>query len=199
MTVEELLQDPAILESGPLKVALLRGPIYSDDATTWARVLDHENALRLFFAQIGLEVKVNRDFGYAYLDQFSSELTGGKFGALFTRRTLGFAPTVIGVALRDELLSREITRLEEGPAVMTLDEIVDLVQAFLKETPDQVKERERWRSAVIEFAKLGFIKDLATEKQEYQLRPILRARFELETLNDLKEALIRHAAKSANS
>lgn len=198
MTVDELLQDPAIQESGPIKVALLRGPIYSDDAHEWARVLQYAETLALYFAQIGLELKINRDFGYAYLDQFSEDSAAGKFGILFNRRALGFEPTVIGVTLRDELLDREVTRLGEGPAIMTLDEIVDKVQAFLQEKNDQVKERERWKKAVRSFAELGFIKEIDPVKEEYQLRPILQARFGLETLTELKEALIKYAGKSTN-
>lgn len=198
MTVDELLNDPVVQETGPIKVALLRGPLYSEDASTWARVLQHRDALKLYFAQIGLELKLNEDFGYAYLDQIPADQLGGRFGALFNRRPLGFEPTVIGVALRDELLRRETTRLGEGPAVMTRDEIVDLVQAFLKESPDQVKERERWSAAVAAFAKLGFLKDLENEKEEFQLRPIIRARFEIETLHELKAALQKHANRSAN-
>lgn len=198
MTVDELLQDPSIQESGPIKVALLRGPVYSEELTQWARVLQYETELALYFAQIGLELKINQDFGYAYLDQIPNDQPGGKFGTLFTRRALGFEATVIGVALRDEMLRRETTRLDEGAMVMTVDEIVDLVQAFLKESPDQVKERERWRTAVMAFTKLGFLKELPSDKQELQLRPIIRARFELETLQDLKRALLHHLGKAAD-
>ncbi len=198
MTIEELLNDPGITESGPLKVALLRGPIYSEDAGTWARLLQYRAPLALYFIQIGLELKLNEDFGYAYLDQIPPEQPGGKFGTLFARRALSFETTVVGVALRDELLRRETMRLDEGPAVMPLEEIVDLVQAFLKDSPDEVKERDRWRAAVLGFAKLGFLKDLQSEKKEFQLRPIIRARFDIETLAALKEALTRHAAKSTD-
>lgn len=200
MTVDELLQDPATQESGPIKVSLLRGPIYSDDPHEWARVLQYEEPLGLYFAQIGLELKINKDFGYAYLDQYPEESVAGKFGVLFNRRALGFEPTVIGVTLRDELLDREVTRIGDGgPVVMTVDEIVNRVQAFLQEKPDQVKERERWKTAVKKFAELGFIKQIDAEKEEYQLRPILNARFGLETLTELKEALIKYAGKSNNA
>ena len=197
MSIDELLQDPVIVETGPLKVALLKGPIYSEDASQWGRMLQHRAVLELFFVQISLELKVSEDFGYAYLDQIPADQSGGKFGTLFTRRPLGFEVTVIGVALRDELIRRETTRLEEGPAVMPLDDIVNLVQAFIKDSSDEVKERERWRLAVVGFAKLGFLKDLQNERKEYQLRPIIRARFDLETLQELKQALINHAAKIA--
>jgi hypothetical protein len=197
MTKEELLRDPVINETGPLKVALLRGPVYAEDATTWGRLVHHREALELYFLQISLELKINEDFGYAYLDQLGPDQPGGKFGTLFARRPLGFEPTVIGVALRDELLRRETTRVDEGPVVMPLEEIVDLVRAFIKDTADEVKERERWRAAVLAFAKLGFLKDLQNEREEYQLRPIIRARFDLETLQELKAALIRHAAKTS--
>lgn len=198
MTIDELLQDPVIQETGPIKVSLLKGPLYSEDAKVWSRILQYREQLSLYFAQIGLELKISEDFGYAYLDQIPSDQTGGRFGTLFNRRALGFEPTVIGVALRDELLRRETTHLGEGPAVMTRDEIVDLVQAFLKEAPDQVKERERWQSAVGVFAKLGFLKELENDKDEFQLRPIIRARFEIETLHELKAALQKHAARSSN-
>lgn len=197
MTPEELLQDPVIIETGPLKVALLRGPVYAEEAGSWARLLHHQEVLTLYFLQIGLELKINRDFGYAYLDQISADEPGGKFGTLFARRPLSFEATVVGVALRDELLRRETVRLDEGPAVMPLEEIVELVRAFIKDSADEVKERDRWRAAVLAFAKLGFLKDLQNERKEFQLRAIIRARFDFETLQELKETLIRHAAKIA--
>jgi hypothetical protein len=50
-------------------IKLLQDPLYNDDVTTWNLLLSYTEPVRLYCAQMGLELRVHEEDGFAYLLQ----------------------------------------------------------------------------------------------------------------------------------
>ena len=73
---------------------LLKGDIDSSDKKNWKELLQYEENIHDFVNQIGLELIINKDDGYALLKQFEIDEQGGKVG-LKTRTSIGYESSVI--------------------------------------------------------------------------------------------------------
>ena len=192
MTPQELFQDPVIAKTAPVKLALLRGPLYSESADLWATLTQFEAQIRTYFDQIGIHVFISTNDGYAYLDQVGEDHPGYGLPKLFRKLQYTFEATVIGAAIREEMHRRESSRMEDAATVLSMEDIVALIQAFLKIRADAAKERGRWEEKVRAFSRMGFLRPLTGDVERFEVRPIIRAKFNVETLIALKEILQGH-------
>lgn len=197
MTPQELFQDAAIAKTAPVKLALLKGPLYSESADLWAVMTAYEAQVRTYFDQIGVQVIISTNGGYAYLDQVGEDHPGYSLPKLFRKHQYTFETTVIGAAIREEMLRRESSRMEDAATVLSMEDIVGLIQAFLKIRADAAKERGRWEEKIRAFGRMGFLRPVNGDTERFEVRPIIRAKFNVETLAALKEILQRHANKPA--
>jgi hypothetical protein len=55
--------------SAPVKVRLLQDAIYSDEADLWATLLRYRQHIENYFQEIGLNLVVHEEDGFAYLKQ----------------------------------------------------------------------------------------------------------------------------------
>ena len=63
------MKSNAVVAYAPIIIKLLQGPLFSDELTTWNLLLKHVGEVQTHFAQIGLEVRVHEEDGFAYLHQ----------------------------------------------------------------------------------------------------------------------------------
>jgi hypothetical protein len=199
MTPEEQFKDIVLAQSAPVKIALLKGAIYSENADLWSALSTHRPHIEEYFSQVGVAIELNEADGYAFLAGVGEEHPAFNLPKIFRRNQYTFEITVVGAVIREELLQREASRLEDAAVVVSMDEIVDLIEVFLKVKADAAKERGRWETAVRAFARMGFLKPLSGDEEKFAVRPIVRAKFNIETLQALKSELQKYAAKSSSS
>jgi Domain of unknown function (DUF4194) len=104
---------------------LLQGPLYQDDAP-WNLLLQYREQVRLYFAQMGLELQFYEEDGFAYVRQPEIEDDEGNHLDLprLTRRIqLSYHVTLLCVLLREQLLQFEVSNLESAACILTRDQI----------------------------------------------------------------------------
>src|SRR5579871_6940143 len=90
--------------SAAVKVRLLQDAIYAEDAELWDALLRYRTPhIEGYFQEIGLQLVVHEDDGFAYLKQIDVE-DGSALPRLFRRDRLTRGVAVVGVVLRERLL-----------------------------------------------------------------------------------------------
>lgn len=186
-----------IRESAPVKVALLRGPLYSDDAA-WEPMLKHKGDIVRFFAELGLRLIVDSVDGFAYLDQAAEDESGGDWPKLLYRDRFSYDMTCVLLVLREWLLSQE-TKPSEERAPLRMEDLIGQLRPFSRKKEANVeKEEKRWREAINKVVALGFLKRWKGE-DAFIVRPIIRARLSIDHLKSLRESLEQHISQKEQS
>lgn len=177
-------------------IKLLQGPLYNDEITAWNILLSHTEQIRLYCAQMGLELRLHEEDGYAYVHQ--PQLTDEEekpvdLPRLTRRLPLSKPVSVLCVLLREQLLLFETSNLESIACVLTREQIYDLLQPMLPERTNElsvVRKVDGWIEQVVD---LGFLKKRPLLGPNYfEVRRILKAKINAEQLEGLKERLEMH-------
>lgn len=186
---------PRSFPSAAVKVRLLQDAIYSDDAELWATLLRYRSPhLENYFQEIGLQLVVHEEDGFAYLKQADQE-DGAAIPRLFRRDKLTKGVAIVGVVLRERLLQFDEKVHDESRLIVRKDEIVQMVAPFFPETNDEIRADKRIEVAINKAEEMGLLRKMpASEGDErYEVRRIIKSRFPAETLKALREQLETHA------
>src|ERR1700761_6864925 len=94
---------PKTSPSAAVKVRLLQDAVYSEETELWTTLLRYQQHIENYFHEIGLELVVHEQDGFAYLKQTESE-DGSGLPRLFRRDKLTKGVAIVGVILREQLL-----------------------------------------------------------------------------------------------
>lgn len=165
---------------------LLQGVIYQDDSL-WEKLFLYQTALIDYFARIGLTLLIAETDGFAYLkQQEDDDSSQPPLPRLVRRIPLSYSMTLLGVLLREKLDYLE-NAMPDATPIISRDEIHDLIKPFLIERGDDrvtYKKIDGWIKKVIE---IGFLKE--TGDAQYEIRRILKAKFDSEQLATIKAML----------
>lgn len=176
--------------SAAAKIRLLQDAIYSEEFDLWATLLRYQPHIESYFREIGLELIVHEQDGFAYLKQADAEDTTG-IPRLFRRDKLSKGVAIIGVILREQLLHFDEKVHDETRLVLRKEEILQLAAPFFPETNDEIRADRRLETALNRAQEMGLLRQLpAPEGEErYEVRRIVKARFAVEILKDLRKQL----------
>ena len=87
---------------------------------------------------------------------------------------------------------------DENRLILRKEEIMQLVAPFFPETNDQIRADKRIEAAITKAGDMGLLHKLSTSESDerYEVRRIVKARFPIETLKELREQLEFHASAS---
>src|SRR5205823_14800846 len=94
---------PKSFPSAGVKIRLLQDAVYAEDGDLWGTLLRYRPHIENYFNEIGLELIVHEDDGFAYLKQTQQDENAG-IPRLFRRDRLTKGVALIGVLLREQLL-----------------------------------------------------------------------------------------------
>lgn len=179
--------------SAAVKIRLLQDALYSEDADLWTALLRYQQHIENYFHEIGLELVVHEQDGFAYLKQAESE-DGGGLQRLFRRDKLTKGVAILGVILREQLLHFDEKVHDETKLTIRKDDILQLAAPFFPETNDDIRADKRLEAAIHKAEELGLLRKLSgTEGEDrYEVRRIVKARFPVETLKELRDQLQNH-------
>ena len=186
---------PRTFPSAAVKVRLLQDAVYSDDAELWVILLRYRSPhLENYFQEIGLELVVHEEDGFAYLKQADHE-DGVAIPRLFRRDKLTKGVAIIGVVLRERLLQFDEKVHDESRLIVGKDEIIQMVAPFFPETNDEIKADKRIEGAINKAEEMGLLRKMpgGDSNESYEVRRVIKARFPVETLKALREQLEAHA------
>lgn len=174
-------------------IQLMRGVVYrAQDEPTWLALDRHAPAVRDHFGSIGVDVIVDDGEGYAYL-QSRPEVDGEEpLPRLVNRRTLTYNVSLLLVLLRKRLVEFETTGTE-GKLVLSRDQIVEMLRLFLAESTNEARVVDQVDSTIRRAADLGFLRQLRGRADEWEVRRILKAYVDAQTLSDFAGKLAEYA------
>ena len=190
------MRNNLIAPFAPAVIRLLQGPLYSDEQTAWKSLVQYYEQARQYCAQIGLELVLYEEEGYAYLRQPEWEDEEGKVIALprLTRRLpLSRDISLLCVLLREQLLLFETGSLGGTACLLSREHIRELLLPALPERHNELLLHKRIDALIEKVVELGFLRKTTQLDQDYfEVRPILKARINADQLVELKERIAKH-------
>jgi len=178
-------------------IELMRGVVYRESQeTSWSTLTRHDAAVRDHFATIGVDVVVDDDEGYAYL-RSQEEVDGDEsLPRLVKRRSLTYNVSLLLVLLRKRLVEFETTG-GEGKLVLSRDQILNLLRLFLADSTNEARVIDQVDATIKRVADLGFVRLLRGTADQWEVRRILKAYVDAQTLSDFAGKLQEYAATLA--
>ena len=170
------------------KLLLLDEPTASLDPDTADWVRQH---LQDYFRELGLDLVVHEEDGFAYLRQLPDEETAG-LPRLTRRDKLTKGLAIIGILLREQLLHFDQTIHDEPRLVVSRSDLAVLAAPFFPNTTDEIRSDRRIDGAITKAEEFGLLRKLPGSEgdERYEVRRIVKARFPLETLKQLRDQLV---------
>lgn len=170
-------------------VRLLKSPI-ERNSNEWENVVMYQNEIQDYISQIGLELIIKKDEGFAFVKQL--EDSEGNTLGLVQRRQIGFETSIVLVVLRQSLeeFDSNPTQLATEKFI-TNTEIRDELELFLPEKFNRksfIKELDRYINAAVD---LGYLKEVSKKDNEtrYRIHRIIKEKITLDILQDFKTRL----------
>jgi len=175
-------------------VALLKGIVYSHNEKVWDELLKPENEadVKKYFAEINLELIIDKSEGYAYLKQRQSEDDEEEAPRLIERRQLNFHVSLLCLLLRKHLIEND-REGESTKAILTREEIIQLVKPFYKETTNEANQQKQIEAAMRRVIDEGFLRKMKTEDEQYEINRIIKAFVNADVVKDSLEKLQNYA------
>jgi len=191
---ETIQNDQEIAAYSPVLISLLQGVIYSEDKL-WERLLQYRTAIQRYFAKIGLEPVIFEGDGFAYLKQKEEQDMEGAnakpLPRLIRRVPLTYEVTLLSVLLRERLHQFDSEGSDSTRLILTKEDIREMVVLFFKEKANEVKLLKNIDAVIHKVVELKFLRPLKiSNREEYEVMRILKAKFAIEALEQLKEQLV---------
>lgn len=174
-------------------IRLMQGVVYREsDEDVWL-TLDRSGAgVRDHFATIGVDVVIDDVEGYGYL-RSRPEVDGEEaLPRLVRRRALTYNVSLLLVLLRKRLVEFE-TAGAEGRLVLSTEQIVDLLRVFQADSSNDARVVDQAERTIGKAAELGFLRPLRGQTGQWEVRRILKAYVDAETLSDFSAKLTEYA------
>jgi Domain of unknown function (DUF4194) len=179
-------------------IRLMQGVVYREsDEDTWLTLERLGAGVRDHFAAIGVDVVVDDAEGYAYLRSQPEEDGDEVLPRLVHRRALTYNVSLLLVLLRKRLVEFETTG-GEGRLVLTTDQIVEMLRLFQAESTNDARVVDRAETAIKKAAELGFLRQLRGQSDHWEVRRILKAYVDAQTLSDFAAKLREYAGAMAS-
>jgi hypothetical protein len=170
-------------------VKLLKGAIQRNrNSNVWDDVVNYQTEIQDYISQIGLELIVKKEEGFAFVKQL--EDSEGNTLNLVTRRQIGFETSIVLVVLRQSLeeFDSNPTQFQVFEKFITDTEIKEEVELFLPEKFNRVKFLKELDSYINNIVKLGYLSEVNKKENEtkYQIQRIIKEKVTLDILQEFK-------------
>jgi hypothetical protein len=174
-------------------IRLMQGVVYRDsDEDTWLTLERSGAGVRDHFATIGIDVVTDDNEGFAYLRTRPEPEGDTPLPRLVRRRSLTYNVSLLLVLLRKRLVEFE-TSGSEGRLVLSRDQIVELLRLFLADSTNEARVVDTAEATIRKAAELGFLRQLRGQSDHWEVRRILKAYVDAQTLSDFAGKLQEYA------
>jgi hypothetical protein len=176
---------------------LVSGPLYQEETDLWFRLRTEAEAVRGHYHQMGLDVVIDEEGGFAFLRQAveGDETDEGENGQaplprLLRRTPLSYHQTLLAVLLRERLLQHDQSGDGEAYLYFELKEIIDLLRPYFPDSSNEKKIEERMARTIARLVELGILRKLKNRTDDiYRVEPILRAKLPVEQIREIRNRL----------
>lgn len=160
-------------------------------SNVWEDVINYQHEIQEYIGQIGLELIVKKDEGFAFVKQLEDD-EGNTLG-LVTRRQIGFETSIVLVVLRQSLeeFDSNPTQVLATEKFITDSEIKDELELFLQEGYNKLKFQKDLDTYIKRVVDLGYLKEISKKDNEtkYQIHRIIKEKITLDILQDFQNKL----------
>ena len=182
--------DSIIAPYGRTVVRLLKGPVEMTDTKAWADILNYQSEINKYLMNIGIELIVKRDEGFAYIKQIVDD--EDKTTGLIPRQQLGFEISVILIILRQMLeeFDSNMDELYSTECFVRADDLKERIEIFLPERFNRVKLLSEIDTYITRLVSLGYLKLIKRDNvNTYQIHRIIKEKVTLDKLQEFKDKL----------
>jgi hypothetical protein len=174
-------------------VRLMQGVVYREsDEDTWLTLERSGAGVRDHFATIGVDVVVDDAEGFAYLRSRPAVEGEESLPRLVRRRALTYNVSLLLVLLRKRLLEFE-TAGGDGRLVLSTEQIVEMLRVFHAESTNDARVVDQAERTIGKAAELGFLRQLRGQSGHWEVRRILKAYVDAQTVSDFAAKLCEYA------
>ncbi|RHU22956.1 DUF4194 domain-containing protein [Parabacteroides sp. TM07-1AC] len=162
-------------------IALLKGIVYSHQEEIWNTLIlpENERDVRNYFADIHLDLIIDKSEGYAYLKQQQTSADEGENEQetpmkLIRRRALTFHVSLLCLLLRKHLIENDQTG-ESTRAILSREEINSQMKLYMKESTNEAVVNKQIDAAIKKVEDEGFLRRMKTEQEQYEVNRIIKA------------------------
>lgn len=171
-------------------IKLLKGTIENDDAV-WQDIVMYQSEIQNFVSVIGLELIIEKEDGYAFLQQTKSD--GDSLISLVSRRRLPFEVSVVLIVIRQILEEFDSNPLESqsNDKYVSVSDIKDEMELFLPAKYNRVKFMKDLDKYIEKVVDLGFLVKSKSGEMEsrYKIHRIIKRKITLDDLVEFKNKL----------
>ena len=182
--------DSIIAPYGRTVVRLLKGPVDVTDTNAWEDILNYQSEINKYLMNIGIELIVKRDEGFAYIKQIVDD--EDKTTGLIPRQQLGFEISVILIILRQMLeeFDSNMDELYSTECFVSADELRERIVILLPERFNRVKLISEIDTYINRIVSLGYLKLIKRDNvNTYQIHRIIKEKVTLDKLQEFKDKL----------
>ncbi|WP_292832878.1 DUF4194 domain-containing protein [Microbacterium sp.] len=176
-------------------ILLMREVVYREVPTheaVWQALQRHRGAIADHFATIGIDVVLDESEGYAYLATHDPEAGEEPLPRLVRRRSLTYNVSLLLVLLRKRMVEFESSG-DAGKLVLTRDQLVEMLRVFQQSSSNEARIADQADRTIAQAAELGFLRELRGQTGAWEVRRILKAYVDAQTLSDFAERLAAYA------
>lgn len=174
-------------------IRLMQGVVYREsDEDTWLTLERSGAGVRDHFATIGVDVVVDEAEGFAYLRSRPTAEGEEPLPRLVRRRALTYNVSLLLVLLRKRLLEFE-TAGGDGRLVLSTEQIVEMLRVFHEESTNEARVVDQAERTIGKAAELGFLRQLRGQSGHWEVRRILKAYVDAQTVADFAAKLREYA------
>lgn len=176
-------------------IHLMRDVVYREipaHEAVWETLQRHRGSVADHFAAIGIDVVVDETEGYAYLSTREAEDGEDPLPRLVRRRTLTYNASLLLVLLRRRMVEFESTG-DDGKLVLTRDQLVEMLRVFQQSSSNEARTIDQADRTIAQVAELGFLRELRGQSGAWEVRRILKAYVDAQTLSDFASRLNAYA------
>jgi len=179
-------------------IRLMNGVVYREsDEPTWVTLERSGADVRDHFGRIGVDVVIDDEEGYAFLRSRPQVDGVEALPRLVRRRALSYPVSLLLVLLRKRLIEFE-TAGGEGRLVLSTDEIVEMLRLFQADSTNEARIVDSAETTIRKAVELGFLRGLRGERNQWEVRRIVKAFVDAETLGDFAGKLSEYARSGSD-
>jgi hypothetical protein len=181
-------------------INLLKGVLYADDnPVIWQNLLLLQARIREYVREIGLELLIHEDEGFAWLGtKQNDDVNENQLPKLVQKRQLSYPVSLLLALLRRKLAEHDATS-SESRLILSRDEVVEMIKIFLPSGTNEAKLIDQIDSYINKAVELGFVRRLRSDNNKVEIRRILKAFVDAQWLNEFDSKLKNYLSIESNS
>ncbi len=177
----------------PILIQLLKGVVYEErHPQLWQDLLTLQGPVRDYFSVIGLTVVLDEAEGFAFLRQVTQDSREDEsqppLPRLITRHPMSYPLSLMCVLLRKKLAELDAeggsTRL-----ILSQKQIVDMMHVYMPSQKNEARTVDQINTTIKKTVELGFLRKLASEEKQFEVRRIIKALVDADWLKELDKLL----------